>query len=176
MVAGCRLSVVRHGGTGAPAWFSIGSPTTDNRQRTTTRNVSEPSDVLLPLDRAAVVPGLGHHPIDRSEGQNAREGDRCCPTHRHEEPIERRLANVAEGEEEIPHLDGRLSGGEYRRAPEQLSVGLGATLLSVVRRGVKVRATRSPMSCAWCRQPDNRQECQRRQPDNRQPATDNRCW
>lgn len=84
-------------------------------------DVREASDVLLPLDRAAVVLGLRHHPIDRTEGQHAREGDRCRPTHGHEEPIEGRLANVAEGEEEVPHLDGRLSGCEYRSAPERMS-------------------------------------------------------
>ena len=133
---GPLLSTVRHYGT-RMRWVprtrsvqaGLGGPTPDNAQIGTApafgadarKNVSKPSDILLPLDRAAVVLGLGHHPIDRSESQHAREGDRRCPTHRHEEPIERRLANVAEGEKEVPHLDGRLNGCEYRSAPERLS-------------------------------------------------------
>jgi len=181
MVVRCWQSVVRRVGVGAPAHVqvgspttdnrqqtifanvSVGSPTTDNRQRTTDRNVSEGSDVLLPLDRAAAVLGLGHHPIDRSERQHDGEHHGRKPTDRDQQPIKRRLANVAESEEKIAHLDGRLSGCEYKGTAGRWSVGVEATLLSVV--GLPANAD----DVFFFRS-------QLRQPDNRQPRTDNPCW
>jgi hypothetical protein len=141
----------------------VGSPATNNQQPITKRA----SDVLLPLDRAAVVPGLGHHPVDRPETQHAGERDGGRPAHRNQQPIKGRLANVAEAEEEVPHLEDGLSGREYRSGGQRLSVGPEVAWLSVVRCGGGVRSTMS----SKCSE-------QRRQPDNRQPTTDNSipCW
>lgn len=141
---GPRLQMVRRSGTRIRSiprtrsvQFKLDSPASENTPKATppalgggapwiyasgvAGDTSGPSDVLLALDRAAAVLGLRHHPVNRSEGKHTGEDHRSRPAHRYQEPVERLLANVAEGEEEVPHLYGRLNGCEYRRAPERMS-------------------------------------------------------